>query len=64
MRHVLVAMNGYMYAHLLCRFQYFRCIQRECNTIVRHQMIWDYFRFDLTEDWPHLIVDDYAAALR
>ena len=32
--------------------------------IVRHQMIWDYFRFDLEEDWPHLIVDDYAAAFR
>ena len=31
---------------------------------VRHQMIWDYFRFDLEEDWPHLIVDDYAAAFR
>ena len=21
-------------------------------------MIWDYFGFDLAEDWPHLIVDD------
>ena len=32
--------------------------------IVRHQMIWDYFSFYLEEDWPHLIVDDYAAAFR
>ena len=36
----------------------------EPKSVVRHQMIWDYFRFDLEEDWPHLIVDDYAAAFR
>jgi hypothetical protein len=32
--------------------------------IDRHQMIWGCFGFDLVEDWPHLIVDDYAAAFR
>jgi hypothetical protein len=31
---------------------------------VHHQIIWDQIGIVLTEDWPHLIVDDYAAALR
>ena len=43
---------------------YFMKHQRQIGCYVRHQMIWDYFRFDLEEDWPHLIVDDYAAAFR
>jgi hypothetical protein len=38
--------------------------KRQLIEIVHHQIIWDQIGIVLTEDWPHLIVDDYAAALR
>jgi hypothetical protein len=37
---------------------------RRWHWSVHHQIIWDQIGIVLTEDWPHLIVDDYAAALR